>query len=1014
MAGGPDWARDLLAEARSHCDATVDLTLLCEAADALGRALESANDADRDALRAICHDFIDLARRRTVRLAGFGNDAGRQWIQRVVGLIERSDLTVGHMLRQRRTQYADKPLFLVPQGERCTTYTFQQVVDVTDQLAKGIYSLLGERPRVAMCSANRVEGALLDLACLANGIFVTPIPPHTVSAQLGPILKESAAQMLFVSGPGQVQNAIDVLGELPDLRWLVVLGDGPPSVGGAANTLSYAQLLEKGASAGAEGLMSGRRGVRSSDLATTMYTSGTTGAPKGIQFTQLNLVSKRFCRAAALPEMDHQEVFLCYLPLYHTFGRFLEMLGCVHLGATYVFAENPSTDTLLAQMKRFQPTALISVPKKWRDIHQCVGAQVPDEDDPQRVRAVLEETTGGKLRWGLSAAGRLDPDVFRFFQRHGLDLMSGYGMTEATGGITMTPPGGYVPDSIGPPLPGIDIKLGPDGELMLRGPYVSPGYTDARDNLAAFSDGWLHTGDIVRCDRQGYYWHVDRKKDIYKNSGGRTVAPQRVERLFADFPEISRVFAVGDGREFVTLLIRPNTDYAEVNLANMSEATMREYFRGLVASCNRFLAPFERVIDFALIDRDFSEQHGELTSKSSFRRSVVEQHFAPQIERMYASTTLERSVDGLRVPVAFLQHLGATESGVKVTSEGLLFQAIERTLPMRRDRRARHLVWVGNCCYALPAETVDLNQWLRLPELWVGNAELTDVSGESILLWSVSEGRRGGVNMIEAAPAGVDTSQWRERCGQRRAAREVDLLTVHAACSVLLEPSPAVALSAVDYLAHVLAEGQERLASLAEARLQLAADHPDEAVRSRAFAALYEYQTQGRFGVTASRFCRTWRPVLDDQACQVIARLGPRCESWEDFARVLENLRPAPGRQVEPQVGKFVLGVLVKLVRVADLTRDFYLPVRRELIAWMTACGPGELRDGAQRLLNELIRSFRDWLGQSKRSAVDPATGRQYTWGETLHFEEGIDPVELGRIANAIQHTELVREAVYL
>ncbi|MCH7814040.1 MAG: AMP-binding protein, partial [Planctomycetes bacterium] len=765
-------AQALLDEARQHCAGAVDVDLLCESAEALLEALTTGDEGGATpGLIAICHEFIDLACLKAVRRAAYPaieGGPGQRWMALVIRLIEASDFTVGRLFRRRARQYGDKTLLVVPRGERVRRYTWREVAESTERVARGILATLGDNPSLALFTDNRIEGAWCDLACLTNGIFNTVVPANCVAAQVEHILNESAARMLVVGGAGRLEVALSALENVPTLEWIVTLDELPQAPG--VQMMSLGELISGGADLAPEVLVERSAAVRSADVATTMYTSGTTGLPRGIKFTHLALVSKRYARAAALPEIDDQEVLVCYLPLYHTFGRWLEMLGCIHLGGTYVFAENPSTETLIEHMQRFRPTALISVPKKWRDLQEAIWARLGGQaagqaeaerdetaHDPVEVRRAVAEVTGGRLRWGLSAAGRLDPAIFRFFHTHGVDLLSGYGMTEATGGITMTPPGQYVEDSIGLPLPGIEVKLGPDDELLLRGPYVTVGYTDPAEDATAFTDGWFHTGDIVARDERGFLRHVDRKKDVYKNARGRTVAPQRIESLFVDFPEITRVFAVGDGREFLTLLIRPNYECPDVALRRMTEPERREYFRELVVSCNRFLAPFERVVNFALLDRDFSVDRGELTAKGSFRRAAVERHFRSVIEPMYVSDAIERRVGDLtvRVPIAFLQHLGATESGTRSLLDGLEFRAIGKSLRIRRDPDRAGRVWIGSGCYEPVGDTIDLNDWLRTPELWVGNDDLIHIAGDGILLWSQSAPERASPSRLvdQTAPA---------------------------------------------------------------------------------------------------------------------------------------------------------------------------------------------------------------------------------------------------------------------
>ena len=248
---------------------------------------------------------------------------------------------------------------------------------------------------------------------------------------------------------------------------------------------------------------------------TIMYTSGSTANPKGITFNQNNIISKRFARALALPDFGSEDIFLCYLPLFHTFGRYFELMGSIFWGATYSFAESPAFNSLLKDFPIVNPSIFISIPKRWVQLYEMLEKQLDmDSEDNETIETKLKSITGGKLKWGLSAAGYLDPDIFKFYQSHGVNVLSGYGMTEATGGITMTPPTEYIIDSVGIALPGITLKIAYDGELCLKGSYVTDGYYK-EDDSDVIMDGWFHTGDIFE-EKDGHYFIIDRKKDIYK------------------------------------------------------------------------------------------------------------------------------------------------------------------------------------------------------------------------------------------------------------------------------------------------------------------------------------------------------------------------------------------------------------------------------------------------------------------------------------------------------------------
>ena len=234
---------------------------------------------------------------------------------------------------------------------------------------------------------------------------------------------------------------------------------------------------------------------------------------------------------------------------------------------------------------------------------------------PQEIKAIQTD---------LMQAGYLDPDIFSFFHENNINLLSGYGMTEATGGITMTPPNDYRPDSVGIALPGIKLKIEHDGELCIKGPYVADGYYKEKNNL--FSNGWFHTEDIFK-QNDSHYYIIDRKKDIYKNSRGQTISPQKIENLFQDFDTVKSVFLVGDGKEFNTVLLYPNYDALSNYNTSSDPDKLREVFSSMILSVNSFLAPYERIINYVIINRDFTTGNGEVTQKGSFVRKIILENF---------------------------------------------------------------------------------------------------------------------------------------------------------------------------------------------------------------------------------------------------------------------------------------------------------------------------------------------------------------------------------------------------
>ncbi|MDH3784127.1 MAG: AMP-binding protein, partial [Acidobacteriota bacterium] len=709
-------------------DAILEHLPLATLAALLERSTQRLNRGaaeNRPTARQIAWLALDLVRRSEV-LKRIDEEARDDWAKRILAAIDASHLTVGPLFRQRVDEYGSRTLFQLPPNEYETSaMRWTNASQRAQLIARGLLALDpdGEPGPVAILSENRLEMALADIACLTSGIVNVMVPGNSTGADVEFILRHCHARTVMVSNRRQLQKLTQCRDALPDLRHVISLD---PKMRRTERVTSWNDLLVGAEGVPAATVVERSNGVRSEDLATIMYTSGTTGTPKAIQFSQRNLVFKRFARALALPEIGDRDTFLCFLPLFHTFGRFLEMLGCIFWGATYCFIENPSVDALIRGMQRYEPTVFISVPKKWIQLYESIGQRVdPLLGSDEELQAVTDQLTGGKLRWGLSAAGYLDSDIFRFFQARGVELMSGFGMTEATGGITMTPPERYRNDSLGGALPGIEISLAEDGELLVRGGYVMIGYLDPSDGRPSFDEeGWFHTGDLMELDDAGFIKLVDRKKEIYKNVKGETIAPQRIENLFRDLESVGRAFLVGDHREFNTLLIYPNPDYRDIDLANLTPDELRDHFRSLVVSVNKFLAPFERVVDFALIDRDLDPEKGELTPKGTPRRKNVAQNFSEQISALYRRTYLNVGGVEIVLPNWLLQVVGMTAQDLTVENNTLRRTGAEPLLTI--EALGNNVVRVGDVAYGHPPGVLDLGALLSAPRLWLGNGPLVD------------------------------------------------------------------------------------------------------------------------------------------------------------------------------------------------------------------------------------------------------------------------------------------------
>ena len=970
-----------------------------------------ASPATREPARRALLGLLDSARRRRFTEAMTPADI-EPWTQLLVPVIDRADHTFGEVLRSRE-ETDPKVIAMRVLGPDPCELTVADLARRTRAIARGLLALAPGEPdlKVAILSENSLETALVDIACLSNGILDFPLPANSTPEQVTFMLRHSGAQVLVVSDEEQVEKVLPALPGLPELKHVVVVSRTAAERHGL---LTLEQAIARGAGAVDDADRAERADrVRSRDAATVMYTSGTTGRPKGIVFNHLNLVSKRLCRGFALPHLNEGDTFLAYLPLCHTFGRYLEMFGTLWWGATYVFARSTNHAALVEDFKTVRPTVFISVPKTWMEMAESAQRQAAP-DDVEGAAGQLRALTGGRLAHGLSAAGYLDPAIFRACHRAGIELCSGYGMTEATGGITMTPPGEYVDGSIGKPLPGIDCRRADDGELLIRGAYVSPGYFHAEgEELEAHdAEGWFHTGDLVSIDGEGHFRITGRKKEIYKNRAGQTIAPQRVENLFRDFDDLAQAFLVGDHRDYNTLLVWPNYE-GRPELRQRTPEELHLLVSSLVASANRFLAPFERVVAFRILDRALDLEHGELTQKGTFKRDVVEKNWPELIGGMYQHRAVSLSVDGtsLRIPNWVLRELGALIEDV-VVREGEL-RAGGASLRVAADPRAPGALRVGDLAYRAEGGLLDLGAVLAQPALWLGNEGLRRFLGEEAFRGLATRRSKGSGEVrvdprVWESPDPARVPALLEAVGRDAATVE----TVHAAGELLRAERPE-ARRALAHLERVLESGRRELGPLARDLLRRCADSPEEEVRRRAFRGLLPSEEP-------ERTVETLRLFLD--------RLGPEALREEDLASFGEKGLSEP--QVEMLLAALesphaldsdqdasdrrLLAGAMRLAVAYVRSHPAWYPRVRVPLARLTFHADALLAARASEEYDRHHRGFQHWLGPNLRLALDPATGEEYTWRDVVRFAEPIEARTADLLLRAIAECTLVRNSAFV
>ena len=582
-----------------------------------------------------------------------------------------------------RHGHKPKAIACKPSGGTWRSLTHQELVQRVQRAGLALKRLGVRRgDRVAILSENRPGWLVADFACLAIGASDVPLYPSLPARQIHYILNDAGAVAIFVSTAPQLAKILEIRGDLPALKHLIAMdpdAKGPGVIGLADLYASGAEAegAGEGANFRAEALS-----AKPDDIATIIYTSGTTGDPKGVMLTHDNIWSN-VISALQVFHIGPPDSCLSFLPLSHIFERMAGHYAMFYAGATIHYAE--SMDTVPQNLVEVSPTVVTSVPRlyekmysrvlenalaggavkkriffwarrvadRWAD-HKLAGRQPPAPLNWQYALAQrlvfskLKARTGGRLRFFVSGGAPLAADIAKFFYAAGLPILEGYGLTETSPVICANPLERPRIGTVGPPLPGVEVKIAMDGEILTRGRHVMKGYYNkpeaTRDALDP--DGWFHTGDIGALDADGCLRITDRKKDLIVTAGGKNVAPQPIEGMVKKNKFVANAVMLGDKRKFCIMLVVPNFEHLDawakyknlvyadhrglIKMAEVNAKMEREVLKML-----HDVASYETPKKILLLENDFSIENGDLTPTLKVRRRIVEKKYQRQIDALY-------------------------------------------------------------------------------------------------------------------------------------------------------------------------------------------------------------------------------------------------------------------------------------------------------------------------------------------------------------------------------------------
>jgi len=573
--------------------------------------------------------------------------------------------SIPEQFNETAQRFLERPALRFKYHNAYISISYNQLQRRVKVMSQGLAELgVAKRDRVAILSENRSEWVRTDLAALSLGAVSVPIHTTLSPKIIKHILNDSAARVLLVSNQEQFNKVMLVIDDLSDLKTIIYINLDHPSDHSKKEIISLTEVMKLGRQSTKKVSVE----IQPNDIASIVYTSGTTALPKGVMLTHRNFLSNAEAAVAVVPA-DENDSLLSFLPLSHVLERTVGYYApLVCRGCCIAYAE--SIKTLQTNLREVRPTVLVSIPRVFEKIHSGIWDKVKEGSQLKRrlfiwaikqkpgtllyqladwlVFRKIRAGFGGHLRLTISGGATLNHKLAKFFARIGITIIEGYGLTETAPIVTVNHPDNVKFGTVGQRLPGVDVKIAKDKEILIKGPNVMAGYykNEKMTKEVIDEDGWFHTGDLGFLSSEDFLVIIGRKKEMISMSSGKIAWPEQLELTLNNDRFISQSMVCGDNKSYLVALIIPDWQEVSRNLNQLGikgqepdqlikEPKLAEVFQQRLDKINHEFADWEKIRKFVLISREFSAQRDEVTPTLKLRRKMIEGHYKKEIEGMY-------------------------------------------------------------------------------------------------------------------------------------------------------------------------------------------------------------------------------------------------------------------------------------------------------------------------------------------------------------------------------------------